>query len=237
MGARGTCWPCLCPAEGRAGAGASPLPQPRTSLLPSGPFLSEFTSLRLERGNDCSGYLQVYYNGTWGSVCSNSMTLRTASLACKELGCGDEGTLDTQLPSGKLSGTAWLDRVQCGEKNSSFWQCPSAPWNPESCDTLQEKTHITCNGNCELPGQQRSPSSCSLLGSVKGRDSPRGLLLSVPEPAASGDTNGPQACPSGCQLGSRQLPREAEVSPGKVSEETSHGSEQQPCHGPPPAAL
>ncbi|XP_074936244.1 antigen WC1.1-like [Phalacrocorax aristotelis] len=112
----------------------------------AGVVCSEFMSLRLEHSNDCSGYLQVYYNGTWGSVCSNSMTLQTVSLACKELGCGDEGTLDLQLLSGKLSGTAWLDRVQCGEKTSSFWQCPSNPWNPESCDTLQEKTHITCNG-------------------------------------------------------------------------------------------
>ncbi|KAM6225687.1 antigen WC1.1-like [Spheniscus humboldti] len=105
---------------------------------------SEFVTLRLENSDGCSGRLQVFYNGTWGSVCSNSMTLKTVSLACKELGCGDRGTLETRLPYGRVSGPAWLDRVECGERNSSFWQCPSAPWDPQSCDDLRDEAHITC---------------------------------------------------------------------------------------------
>ncbi|XP_063178321.1 antigen WC1.1-like, partial [Chroicocephalus ridibundus] len=113
----------------------------------AGVVCSEFMALRLENGTNCSGRLQVFYNGTWGSVCSNSMTPETVSLACKELGCGDRGSLETQRPYGRLSGTAWLDRVECGERNSSFWQCPSAPWHPQSCDDLREETHITCKGS------------------------------------------------------------------------------------------
>ncbi|XP_074427374.1 scavenger receptor cysteine-rich type 1 protein M130-like [Larus michahellis] len=112
----------------------------------AGVICSEFMALRLENGTNCSGRLQVFYNGAWGSVCSNSMTPETVSLACKELGCGDSGSLETQWPYGRLSGTAWLDRVECGERNSSFWQCPSAPWHPQSCDDLREETHITCKG-------------------------------------------------------------------------------------------
>uniref|UniRef100_A0A663F0B6 SRCR domain-containing protein n=1 Tax=Aquila chrysaetos chrysaetos TaxID=223781 RepID=A0A663F0B6_AQUCH len=128
----------------------------------AGVICSEFMALRLENSNNCSGRLQVFYNGTWGSVCSNSMTPKTVLLACKELGCGDEGSLDTQRPSGRTSGPTWLDHVQCGERNSSFWQCPSGPWDPQSCDDLQDETHITCNGNSELPGHQHLPNSCSL---------------------------------------------------------------------------
>ncbi|KAK2530272.1 hypothetical protein Q9233_006657 [Columba guinea] len=105
----------------------------------------EFVALRLENSDGCSGRLQVFYNGTWGSVCSNSMTPDTVSLVCKELGCGDGGSLEADLPYGRVSGPAWLDYVQCGEGNISFWHCPSAPWDPQSCDDLQEETHITCN--------------------------------------------------------------------------------------------
>ncbi|XP_075580946.1 LOW QUALITY PROTEIN: scavenger receptor cysteine-rich type 1 protein M130-like [Pelecanus crispus] len=119
----------------------------------AGVVCSDFMALRLGNGSNCSGRLQVFYNGTWGSVCSNSMTLQTVSLACKELGCGDAGTLETRLPSGRVSGHAWLDRVECGERNSSFWQCPSAPWDPRSCDDLREETHITCSGG---KGQART---------------------------------------------------------------------------------
>uniref|UniRef100_A0A8B9QZV3 SRCR domain-containing protein n=1 Tax=Anas platyrhynchos TaxID=8839 RepID=A0A8B9QZV3_ANAPL len=104
----------------------------------------------LENSDGCSGRLQVFYSGTWGSVCSNSMTTETVSLVCKELGCGNEGELETDSSYAKLSGTAWLDHVECGKSNSSFWQCPSAPWNPQSCDDLREETHITCNGAAEV---------------------------------------------------------------------------------------
>ncbi|KAM9258642.1 scavenger receptor cysteine-rich type 1 protein M130-like [Morus bassanus] len=207
-GAEGALWDCPAGSWGQHDCGHKE---------DAGVICSEFVALRLEDSNNCAGHLQVFYNGTWGSVCSNSMNLQTVSLACKELGCGDGGTLEIQQHFGKLSGTAWLDRVQCGEKNSSFWQCPSAPWHPRSCDDLQDKARITCDGNSELPGHQHPPSSCSLLGIAKGRDrAHRGFSFT---------------------LGSQQHPREAEVSPGKVSEETSHSSEQRPLHGHPPAAL
>ncbi|XP_042645143.1 LOW QUALITY PROTEIN: scavenger receptor cysteine-rich type 1 protein M130-like [Tyto alba] len=113
----------------------------------AGVICSEFVALRLENSDGCSGRLQVFYNGTWGSICSNSITDNTVTLACKELGCGDGGSLETRLPSVRVSGPAWLDRVQCGDTNSSFWQCPSTPWNPQSCEYLEEEIHITCNGN------------------------------------------------------------------------------------------
>ncbi|XP_065509214.1 scavenger receptor cysteine-rich type 1 protein M130-like [Caloenas nicobarica] len=120
----------------------------------AGVICSEFVALRLENSDGCSRRLQVFYNGTWGSVCSNSMTLDTVSLACEELGCGDGGSLETVLHSGSVSGPAWLDYVQCGEKNNSFWQCPSAPWDPQSCDDLRDETHITCN---EMPPEPLAP--------------------------------------------------------------------------------
>ncbi|XP_074423511.1 scavenger receptor cysteine-rich type 1 protein M130-like [Larus michahellis] len=134
-GAEAALWDCPAGSWGQHGCGHKE---------DAGVVCSEFMALRLENGTNCSGRLQVFYNGTWGSVCSNSMTPETVSLACKELGCGDRGSLETQRPHGRLSGTAWLDRVECGERNSSFWQCPSAPWHPQSCDDLRDETHITC---------------------------------------------------------------------------------------------
>ncbi|KAK2511124.1 hypothetical protein Q9233_017176 [Columba guinea] len=125
---------------------------PRSALLGGvvedvGVICWEFVALRLENSDGCSGRLQVFYNGTWGSVCSNSMTPDTVSLVCKELGCGDGGSLEAGLPYGRVSGTAWLDYVQCEKGTSSFWQCPSTSWDPQSCDDLREETHITCNGS------------------------------------------------------------------------------------------
>ncbi|KAM6184373.1 scavenger receptor cysteine-rich domain-containing protein SCART1-like [Sarcoramphus papa] len=138
----------------------------------AGVICSEFVALRLENSDGCSGRLQVFYNGTWGSICSNSMTLDTVSLACKELGCGDGGSLETRLPYGRVSGPAWLDNVQCGEKTSSFWQCPSTPWNPQSCEDLQDEIHITCNGRRpEMPPTPLAPcpnsTSCTAREKIR----------------------------------------------------------------------
>lgn len=133
-------------------------------------FLTEFMALRLENNDGCSGRLQVFYNGTWGSVCSNSMTPHTVPLVCKQLGCGDSGTLEMNSRYDKLSGTAWLDRIECGKSNSTFWQCPSAPWDPQSCDDLRDETNITCSGNYEPQGHQWHLSSCYLLGTVWHRE-------------------------------------------------------------------
>ncbi|XP_071886473.1 olfactory receptor 14C36-like [Anas platyrhynchos] len=136
-GAEAALWDCPAEAGGQHDCGHKE---------DAGVVCSEFMALRLENSDSCSGRLQVFYNGTWGSVCSNSMTTETVSLVCKELGCGNEGELETDSNSAKLSGITWLDRVECGKSNSSFWQCPSHPWHLQSCDDLREETHITCNG-------------------------------------------------------------------------------------------
>ncbi|NXJ13225.1 WC11 protein, partial [Odontophorus gujanensis] len=130
----------------------------------------EFMALRLENSDGCSGRLQVFYNGTWGSVCSNSMTAHTIPLVCKELGCGDGGNLDTSIRYGRVNGTAWLDHVQCGESNSSFWQCPSDPWELQSYDDVRDEAYITCNGkNTEKMPVAVCPNSTSCTDREKIR--------------------------------------------------------------------
>uniref|UniRef100_A0A8B9QU34 SRCR domain-containing protein n=1 Tax=Anas platyrhynchos TaxID=8839 RepID=A0A8B9QU34_ANAPL len=156
-GAEAALWDCPAEAWGQHDCGHKE---------DAGVICSEFMALRLENSDGCSGRLQVFYNGTWGSVCSNSMTTKTVSLVCKELGCGNEGDLETDSNYAKLSGTAWLDRVECGKSNSSFWQCPSAPWDPQSCDDIREETHITCN---ERPQVAACPNSTSCTDREKIR--------------------------------------------------------------------
>uniref|UniRef100_A0A8B9SYF4 SRCR domain-containing protein n=1 Tax=Anas platyrhynchos TaxID=8839 RepID=A0A8B9SYF4_ANAPL len=145
-GAEAALWDCPAKAWGQHSCGHKE---------DAGVICSEFMALRLENNDGCSGRLQVFYNGTWGSVCSNSMTTETVSLVCKELGCGNEGDLETDSNYAKLSGTAWLDHVECGKSSSSFWQCPSASWDPQSCTDHREKIRTVggkdgCSGRVEI---------------------------------------------------------------------------------------
>ncbi|NXX50251.1 WC11 protein, partial [Tricholaema leucomelas] len=109
----------------------------------------EFLALRLVNGSDCAGRLEVFYNGTWGSVCSNRMSQLAAGIACKHLGCGDSGETASDFRYGRGSGPTWLDHIECTKEHSSLWQCQSDPWNPHSCDNRAEETHISCHGRKE----------------------------------------------------------------------------------------
>uniref|UniRef100_A0A8C8S9X9 CD163 molecule n=1 Tax=Pelusios castaneus TaxID=367368 RepID=A0A8C8S9X9_9SAUR len=121
----------------------------------AGVLCSEFTDLRLESDSDCAGRLEVFYNGTWGSVCSNQMSSVTSAIVCKQLHCGDSGQIEGSSAYGPGSGPTWLDRVACNEPHSSLWQCPSDPWKPKSCDDHQDKLRIVegedrCSGRVEV---------------------------------------------------------------------------------------
>ncbi|CAM5081459.1 unnamed protein product [Eretmochelys imbricata] len=112
----------------------------------AGVLCSEFTDLRLVSNSDCAGRLEVFYNGTWGSVCSNQMSGVTPAIVCKQLNCGDGGQIASDFEYGAGSGPTWLDHAACSEQHSSLWQCPSEPWDPKSCDNRAEETHISCIG-------------------------------------------------------------------------------------------
>ncbi|XP_065409137.1 antigen WC1.1-like [Chrysemys picta bellii] len=112
-----------------------------------GVLCSEFTDLRLVSDSDCAGRLEVFYNGTWGSVCYNRMSGVTPAIVCKQLTCGDGGQLAKDFAYGEGSGPTWLDHVSCREQHSSLWQCPSGQWKQQSCDNRAEETHIFCSGS------------------------------------------------------------------------------------------
>ncbi|XP_069054197.1 antigen WC1.1-like [Lepisosteus oculatus] len=102
---------------------------------------SDHTLLRMSAG--CSGQAEVYYNGTWGSICANSMTDSTVAVICKQLGCGDKGTV--RETNSRLSpDPKWLDFVSCRKHDSTLWQCPSSPWGQNDC-TDREVANITCS--------------------------------------------------------------------------------------------
>ncbi|XP_065377740.1 scavenger receptor cysteine-rich domain-containing protein SCART1 isoform X2 [Macaca fascicularis] len=129
----------------------------------AGVLCSESVALRL-RGRTCccAGWLDVFYNGTWGAVCSNALKDLSLSIICKQLGCGEWGWLENRPFPSAGTGTAWVDNIECRPlRNSTLWQCPSHPWHPHSCD-LREQVWITCAGLSEdRPQAAGEPLNCS----------------------------------------------------------------------------
>ncbi|XP_064415026.1 antigen WC1.1-like [Latimeria chalumnae] len=112
----------------------------------AGVLCSEFKELRLaSETRKCAGRLEMFYNGSWGSVCNNKMYRSTVNIICRQLNCGDSGTESATFGNihGTGSGKRMLDEVACHGHESSMWQCPSSPWGEQNCGESEEAT-ITC---------------------------------------------------------------------------------------------
>uniref|UniRef100_A0A8C9QFM8 SRCR domain-containing protein n=1 Tax=Spermophilus dauricus TaxID=99837 RepID=A0A8C9QFM8_SPEDA len=124
----------------------------------AGVICSEFLALRLvSEDQECAGWLEVFYN-TWGSVCHSPMEAVTLSVICRQLGCGDNGTLNTSVPLREGSIPRWVDGIQCRKMDTSLWQCPSDPWKQRSC-SAKEEAYIMCSRN--------RPKSCPATAPYK----------------------------------------------------------------------
>ncbi|XP_064408631.1 antigen WC1.1 [Latimeria chalumnae] len=125
----------------------------------AGVVCSEFKELKLVSDrHDCAGRVEVFYNGTWGSVCSNNMRDVTIGVICQQMGCGNTGTLDKQFGE-EGSGPKWLDSINCLGYESVLWQCPSLPWGQNKC-VQGEVAQIACQAHKERHVVQ-TESPCS----------------------------------------------------------------------------
>ncbi|XP_036155210.1 scavenger receptor cysteine-rich type 1 protein M130-like isoform X2 [Myotis myotis] len=112
----------------------------------AGAICSEFLSLKLtsETGREtCAGRLELFYNGTWGSIGKSNMSPTTVEVVCRQLGCADKGNLSPASAAKTTSRYMWVDNVQCPKGPDTLWACPSSPWK-QRLASPSEETWITC---------------------------------------------------------------------------------------------
>uniref|UniRef100_A0A8C6MIX0 SRCR domain-containing protein n=1 Tax=Nothobranchius furzeri TaxID=105023 RepID=A0A8C6MIX0_NOTFU len=85
--------------------------------------------VRLSGGWDrCSRRVEVWRDGTWGTVCDDLWDLRDAEVVCAQLSCGYTLSVtgqNGQFPPG--SGPVYLDELNCTGSEDNLWACPSTP--------------------------------------------------------------------------------------------------------------
>ncbi|XP_078265905.1 scavenger receptor cysteine-rich type 1 protein M130-like [Rhinoraja longicauda] len=101
----------------------------------AGVICSDHKAIRLANGaNPCQGRVEVFFNGTWGTVCADFFGKRNAGVVCAQLGCGSTPLVPHSTEFGRGSGPVWLDEVKCRLHDSLLWQCPSSPWGQNDCN-------------------------------------------------------------------------------------------------------
>ncbi|XP_072660809.1 scavenger receptor cysteine-rich domain-containing protein DMBT1-like [Canis lupus baileyi] len=109
--------------------------------------LEDWPTLRLVNGTGrCSGRVEVFYQGTWGSVCGGSWDLKEVHVVCRQLGCGQAVSAPLGTHFGPGSGNILLDNVHCSGEESHLALCDHDAWFTHNCGH-EEDAGAICLGS------------------------------------------------------------------------------------------
>ncbi|KAM6226172.1 scavenger receptor cysteine-rich domain-containing protein DMBT1-like isoform 2-T2 [Porphyrio hochstetteri] len=95
--------------------------------------------VRLVGSSDrCAGRVEVFYNGTWGTVCDDGWGSPEGRVVCRQLGCGSVLSVAPGTRYGEGTGQIWLDEVNCTGEERDLSECRARPWGEHNCHHVED---------------------------------------------------------------------------------------------------
>ena len=100
--------------------------------------------MRLVEGSwSGEGRVEIFHDGTWGTVCDDSWDMNDAKVVCRALGYPSATFAPTTAYFGQGSGEIWLDNVYCLGIESSIERCRHNGWKVTYC-YHEEDASVIC---------------------------------------------------------------------------------------------
>eukprot|EP00057_Strongylocentrotus_purpuratus_P009168 XP_011663642.1 PREDICTED: ZP domain-containing protein [Strongylocentrotus purpuratus] len=99
------------------------------------------------------GRVEVFHNGSWGTVCDDSWDISDARVVCRSLGYRDALSASSQARFGQGSGPIWMDNVNCSGIEAHIFDCPHNGFGNHDCNhgedasvvCLPDQADLTCD--------------------------------------------------------------------------------------------
>lgn len=91
-----------------------------------------------------TGFIEVYENGEWGTICNNGIDMIDAMVLCKAAGFGNATTIYSTALYGQGQGRIFFDNLECNGDESTPIGCPRNIPPSSNCTHTMDVT-IKCN--------------------------------------------------------------------------------------------
>ena len=106
-------------------------------------------AIRLVGGSAFAGRVEIFVDGTWGTVCDDSWDINDATVACNELGYpGGAVAAYNEAYYGPGSGSILLDNVECRGDENRLIDCTHIGLGTHNCDHSEDAGVM-----CRNPGK------------------------------------------------------------------------------------
>ncbi|XP_038657074.1 uncharacterized protein LOC119968048 [Scyliorhinus canicula] len=120
--------------------------------------------LRLTGGPDlCSGRLEVWHWGSWGTVCRAGWGQAEAEVVCQHLGCGFTSWRSNRRYYGRATGPIWLRKVTCRDTERSLWSCSLWSYNIAEYCSHRNDVEVSCIGQPKEPSVSTARSTWGFI--------------------------------------------------------------------------
>ena len=102
------------------------------------------------------GRVEVFHNGSWGTVCDNSWHKRDADVVCRQLGYSRGSRFRCRAACfGQGEGKIWMDNLSCPRNGDKLMLCDYRGWGEHDCSHAKD-AGVCCKGAAVLPLSQTS---------------------------------------------------------------------------------